>query len=217
MLFLLSTKQSIDKHKQDLDVLEQNYVDYFVAHSKSPRNSVFIPVLNHPSNAERLLKRLKPECIILTGGNNLNLKDPNGKKLDDLAFRRDTVETYLYKYAKQYKVPVLAICRGFQHINHIEGGNVELNLLGHSSQNHNVVYQNKTYKVNSYHKHGILKSQLASCFEPIVFDEKSDIIEGFVNRDSKVPVLALQWHPERPGADDVLFSILYEKFLSQFI
>ena len=64
--------------------------------------------------------------------------------------------------------------------------------------------------VNSFHDHGVRLSELAPGLT--VFATAEDgTLEGLVHDEELV--LAIQWHPERPGTDEVFGEILVRKFL----
>lgn len=215
MLFYITLKQTTSKHAIVGDTLEQTYLDYFATHANTPQGSVFMAVANHLENTKQLLKKYPPDCIIITGGNNIDIQATQNILLDDLAPRRDQVETMLYLYAKQHQVPVLAICRGFQLINLLEGGQLSAHLANHPpGQDHEVEYQQQVFTVNSYHSHGIFKPQLAPNLEAIALAKGTDLVEAYRGKNHPMPLLAVQWHPERLTTHDQLFSILYQAFLA---
>lgn len=216
MIVFVSMKQTIDKHQQGCDLLEQNYIDYLVNHPQTPKQSCFIPIVNHVDHFIQLKEIVRPDWVLFTGGNNLDPNDwGDAVVLDDLAKRRDQLESRLFAYAIKEKIPILAICRGFQHINLLMGGQVCWHLPHHPPKPHHVVYQGKPYEVNSYHGHGVHETELAQDLQPIVIDAQSDIIEAYQSRTNTPPILGIQWHPERPKTDPQLFTMLYSDFLKK--
>lgn len=214
MYFFITQKQTQDKHQQSCDTLEHNYLDYFKAHPYTPKQAVFIPISNHLDNANQLLKKLKPALILFTGGNNLNPKDLNlTAEMDDLALRRDSIERLLFTHAIKHNIPVLAICRGFQHVNVLAGGKITLFLKNHPTQPHFCLHEDEKFQVNSFHAHGVFLEDLADALKPIVIDEQQSIVEGYIDKTLPTTVLGMQWHPERADTDESLFSLLYKDFL----
>lgn len=212
MYIYFTMKETHDHHGQGCDTLEQAYIDFFKDNNLIDSNSIFLPIPNRLDNLSLQLKLCPPSLLIFTGGNNLKTTH-DGIVLDDLAPRRDKVEAHLYAFAKSNLVPVLGICRGFQHINVLEGGNMTFFLSDHKpGVNHKVLYQGKSYIINSYHNHGVYSSQLSKNLEPIVFDANSDLVEAFCGRSTRMPVLGVQWHPERPGNSELLFDTIFKKF-----
>ena len=68
-----------------------------------------LPVPNHPKTAAALLERVRPDGILLTGGN-----DP--ASCGGNAPERDETERYLLQQALEQKIPVYGFCRGMQSI-----------------------------------------------------------------------------------------------------
>ena len=216
MVIYFTQKMVRDNHNQACDSLEQNYLDYFLMHPLTPKNTVFIPVPNHLKHAKTLFDTIPPRLIIFTGGNNLNPKDlGQSLEIDDLAPARDEVERFLYQKAINQKIPLMGICRGFQHINVLSGGRVSFHLENHPpAQPHDVVYEAKTYRVNSYHNHGVMTYDVAHTLKPIVLPPNQQIVEAYISQ-TEPTILGLQWHPERPHTSETLFTLLYETFLKQ--
>ena len=72
---------------------------------------------------------------------------------------RDNYEKKLLKICIKRKIPILAVCRGFQLINSLYKGNLD-KLSGHVKTFHNLKINNsskfvkfKSLKVNSYHNY----------------------------------------------------------------
>ena len=91
-----------------------------------------------------------------------------------------------------------------QFINVYFGGKLTTSIKGHVVKSHDLELLDKRYQrfysagrieVNSYHKSGILKKDLADGLA--AWAVKDEIVEGFFHKD--YPILAMQWHPERPG------------------
>ena len=69
-----------------------------------------IPLNEHDVNNQKLLS-LKPQGIIISGGNNLYDFEKTKENLI-----RDRFELKMIKFAIRNKVPILGICKGFQLI-----------------------------------------------------------------------------------------------------
>ena len=70
-----------------------------------------------------------PACdgFVLTGGVDVhpsfyNASDDYANKPKAFEIERDFFEKKIYDYAQQHKLPLLAICRGMQLVNVLEGG-----------------------------------------------------------------------------------------------
>lgn len=141
------------------------------------------------------IKRIKPEIIILTGGNTVSssLYECNGKQ--EATYRRDRTEQHLLNYAMKYQIPVIGICRGFQMINVHFGGSLS-SCQNHIATRHKVrllMYETE-HEVNSYHGQAVFNENLAFDLQ-IVASVENDLIEAI--RHEQYPILGVQWHPER--------------------
>lgn len=141
---------------------------------------VFVP--NSVNILDRLISKIRPEGIILTGGN--DLMEYNGN-----APERDTVEKALIKYAENLNIPLLGICRGMQMILNYYGIMLE-RIEGHVDTNHNL----STGKiVNSYHNWGCTE-----CMEPleVISCSRDGCVEEVIHNTHR-KIRGIMWHPER--------------------
>ncbi|MCW3120217.1 MAG: hypothetical protein JWM28_4299 [Chitinophagaceae bacterium] len=128
---------------------------------------------------------------------------------------RDLFEKHLYEYALEYSLPVLAICRGLQLVNVLQGGTLKQDLgtlnethkaIEELDKEHSIdVYKDTllseivtvdTGKINSAHHQTIDKlgdDLMVNC----IADDGT--IEGAEWKDKKGKpfLLCVQWHPER--------------------
>ncbi len=131
---------------------------------------------------------------------------------------RDFFEASLYRFAKQRRLPVLAICRGLQLVNVLEGGGLQQD-LGEENSFHrkettldkehlirvvegsllHATSGNATGVVNSAHHQAIHPEEMAPSLMVNAWDEKGGVIEGIEYNDkvSNGFLLGVQWHPER--------------------
>jgi putative glutamine amidotransferase len=179
--------------------------------------------------------------FVLTGGIDINPKVYGGNenypnKPGEYQDQRDRFEKKIYRYARENKIPVLGICRGFQLVNVLEGGSL-IQDLGKYNMVHKkeaadkehevaVVRQSTLFEmihqplglVNSAHHQGIDDSVLAPTLKASAYsfdDEK--IIEAFEwkEKESQPFLLCVQWHPERmKGKEKNPFS---QKLREQFL
>lgn len=147
-------------------------------------------VPNSISNVKEFLDEMKPNAIILSGGENIG-ENPE----------RDLIESSLIEYGINNNLPILGVCRGMQILNHYFGGSIS------SSKNKNHVDTNHLIKtnqrlgsknnvqVNSFHDNIILKTDLSKNFEILAECESDQTIEAIVNKKSLL--VGVMWHPER--------------------
>jgi putative glutamine amidotransferase len=174
---------------------------------------VFVPnVLADPA---RYLRDINAKGLLLTGGENIGFLPPGGNGSP----ARDRTEYSMLGHAIKSGLPIFGTCRGLQFINAYFGGEVTPDL--HAVGNHvNTVHSVKlisdpsglfngikTIKTNSYHRQGVMKSGLAETLTAFAL-AGGDVVEGFAHHSA--PIVAVQWHPERPnpGASLVDHSLL---------
>lgn len=160
--------------------------------------------------------------ILLTGGTDVHPDAYDGdndypNKPDEWDEDRDQYEETVYKYAKVNKLPILAICRGLQLVNVIEGGTLIQDLgeknqahkkEGTEDKYHTVTVDSRTLlgdatgamsgEVNSAHHQAVDPEAVANTLV-VNATSKDDVIEGleFKDKTNKGFMVAVQWHPER--------------------
>lgn len=213
MIIFITLKVLRDQYGQMLDGLEKGYIEYFQKEKIFPPNAIFILVPNNLEQVEYLSQKLKPACIIFTGGNNVKTNDSLNLNIDDVFPERDAVESFLIDYADQNNIFKLAICRGLQFLNLYYGGNIQYFLKNHlTAKDHLCIYEKQEYWVNSYHNHGIYLNDLAINLKPIVFSKNDKTVEAVINSRKISPTLGVQWHPERKAFPVDLFKIIWAKY-----
>ncbi len=208
MIIFLTQRSIYDKHGSRCDMLETDYVNFFrTFFSPVSKNIVAIPVNNHPKNTKALLENILPDLIILTGGGNvIDVSCCNGQ---DISISRELTERILYTFASKKKIPVLAICRGMQFVNLQHGGALS-KIEGHIGP-HQVISNQTTYTVNSFHHFGIKTDNLAEGIDVAAICKESNVIEAYGSVSKRI--LGIQWHPEREGSDPMLLKNLCHKYL----
>lgn len=155
----------------------------------------WIPLPNIGTNIVNLTDHLGLTGLLLSGGNSI------GQMLE-----RDETETALLQWALKRNLPVMAVCRGLQMLQHFFGGKiVPIDKARHVRQRHMIKLQNGTEReVNSYHTLGVLSNMLSNKLVPLAICPLDNTIEAVCGRDT--PVCGMLWHPERepvPFAEDV--------------
>ena len=187
---------------------------------KHPITPILIP--NSLKRPVEFLRSIEVKGLLLTGGNDLGpLRGEIGLKPD--AMERDSTENQLLQWAVDEGVPVFGVCRGLQLINVYFNGGIERNLesLGcHVNVNHKVSIVSESMKsledlneiiTNSYHNNGVLLSGLSSELEVFAVAE-NDVVEGV--RHPNLPIIAVQWHPERKNPAYELDNNIFLEWLS---
>jgi putative glutamine amidotransferase len=144
-----------------------------------------VAVPNDPATVETLLAEFDPAGVILSGGGDLSSQGAD-------AADRDAVERRLVDWARHAGRPILAVCRGMQHLLTICGGEL-VAVTGHVGKPHPVQLVNGARReVNSFHNWGF--RALPAEFE-ILGTAPDDTIEAARHR--REPILCVMWHPER--------------------
>ncbi|RMT93759.1 hypothetical protein ALP39_200451 [Pseudomonas marginalis pv. marginalis] len=156
-----------------------------------------IPVPNGMSSVSGWFERQNVTGLILSGGNDLS----HLPAASNASPERDAVEACLLAKARELALPVLAVCRGMQMLNHFLGGDLTP-LVGHVNSVHaiNVAASAPLLaayrQVNSFHGWGIQPDGLAENLLAQAWADDGSI-EAFVHNE--LPWTAIMWHPERPS------------------
>ena len=166
--------------------------------------------------------KLGVQGLLLTGGDSLNFHLNERKPLVPFN-ERDRTELTLLDFAIKHRLPVFAVCRGFQLINQYFGGILmyDLNLLEkHVNVQHTVALNHAPWPsvkslqhatTNSYHNQGVCLKGLASDLSEFAMTSQG-VVEGLFH--PKLPIIAVQWHPERDNPADSLDRILLDEWLA---
>jgi putative glutamine amidotransferase len=142
-----------------------------------------LPVPNRMSTRSAFrawLSRIKPDCLLLSGGNDWGEFS-----------ERDRTEFWLLEWALTRKMRVLGICRGMQVMARFSGGRLA-RVDGHCGVPHRLL--GGTAVVNSFHRWAV-----RGC--PPGFRIVQTAPDGCPERmqHGKLPWTGVMWHPERPG------------------
>ncbi len=153
------------------------------------RSVLMLPVPNRPQDVGAMVAACLPSLIVLSGGNDIGS-----------APERDAAEAALLDGAQQSGVPVLAVCRGMQMVQHYLGGALTP-VTGHVRCEHPIQASAgqalPLLTVNSYHDWAIRQSGLAAGLRALYLHEDGTV-EAAVHASR--PWLGVMWHPERAGA-----------------
>lgn len=201
------------------------HVRLFPQYQRSIEKAGGIGIMLPLTTDKDVMKEMTELCdgFIFTGGQDL---DPYlyGEEEDDslsmstgYAPERDEFESSFYPIALESKKPLLAICRGFQIINVLHGGNIVQDLPETSNDPNFVlhpawseehgdfhkifikpetqledIYRRKEIDVNSFHHQGVDKIGSNLTVSGIAQD---GLVEAFDIDDLDFGV-GVQWHPE---------------------
>lgn len=161
--------------------------------------------------------------LILTGGEDLGPL-PGERPGDASPDGRDRTEMALLGGALRDGLPVFGVCRGMQLINACFGGTLtrDIRAVGqHVNVRHRVevvgfpgdrLGGSKQVETNSYHAQGVLLADLAPDLEVCAL-AAGGLVEAL--RHHTLPVLGVQWHPERDNPAAALDRVLLEDWLAR--
>lgn len=186
-----------------------------------PVTPVFIP--NALADPAEYLRQVGAKGLILTGGDDLG---PLPGETGDQAIpdQRDRTERSLLTAALDQEMAVLGVCRGLQVVNVYFGGGLQRQLAEsgqHVNKHHPVeIVEPPPWGdpgldqliTNSYHSQGVCLSQLASELKAFAV-ASGDVVEGLYH--PRLPVVAVQWHPERPNPASDQDRALLEHWIAQ--
>lgn len=218
MITLISQRVIKTKHGK-VDALEYPYQEYFDGYGMN-----LVPIPNNLKNLDFYFG-LPVKRIILTGGGDVH---PNlyGEKEGEGNYseERDETEKKLLDFAAKNKIPVLGICRGMQFLNvYFRGKLIKVENISkekHVDNDHKIRIVDerlrdligKKIEVNSYHGYGLGEKEFST--ELKIFAESNQgIIEGFYH--PSLPIVGMQWHPERKSPDEKSNDKLMKAFLNK--
>ena len=213
MNIAITTRRVADPiHHEQRDLVSSDWTHFLYDCFSS--SSLVIPVVNYPSKVEYMAESIGFDAIILSNGNDLG-ECPE----------RDETEFRLVTWAINKSIPVLGACRGFQFLNHFFNGSLHSSIADVSTENHagcthkvNLlnssfcqIAQSDHLMVNSYHDMGITVDALSSELVPFACTE-NNVVEGFFH--PSLPIIGIQWHPERPSPSAQFDALLIKHFFS---
>ena len=187
----------IESYNEKRDAVDQKLTDLLYSCG-------FIPLMvpNNPQYVDLFLKELKPDGVVLSGGN--DLVKYGGKSLE-----RDTVEKALLNFAIEKNLPLLGICRGMQFIQDYFG--VPLRKIeNHVRTHHDLEINGKVYRANSYHTFG---TDASASDLKILARAEDGIVEAIQHKD--LPIMGIMWHPERNSPVSFTDKELIAKHLTE--
>ena len=215
----------------------KNYWNWFTANDLE--DDIELMELNFEENNTEDI--YKCDGFVLTGGVDVHPSFYNGEKKynnspGSFEPERDVFEEKIYRYSQLNNLPVLAICRGMQLINVLQGGKLIQDLDNGNARHkkeeldkeHTIITEGNSLlhqiagsfsgKVNSAHHQAIDPDAIGENLVVNAYEDDEKIIEGleFNDKTNKAFMLCVQWHPERmKGKEENPFSEnLKKQFLS---
>lgn len=156
-----------------------------------------VPVNNIPDKIQVFLEQIKPDGMILTGGNDLSKYGGNAPE-------RDETEKKMIEYSVKNDVPLYGFCRGMQMIADYFGAElakVERHVAVRHQLEGNAPWNGRT--VNSFHNMAV-----KAAADDLIIEARSEdgVIEAVRVRDKRI--YGTMWHPERERPyekDDIQF------------
>ena len=164
----------------------------------------------------------KCDGFVLTGGVDVHPSFYNGKaEYINSPTRhlpsRDHFEKKIYQYSQTHQLPLLAICRGMQLVNVLQGGKLiqdldngnERHRKEEADKEHQIIAGKNTLlhkiagslsgQVNSAHHQAIDPDAIGENLFVNAYADDEKIIEGleFKDKTNKAFMVCVQWHPER--------------------
>jgi gamma-glutamyl-gamma-aminobutyrate hydrolase PuuD len=211
-----------DAYRDPRDAISQDWIRLLQDEGLDP---VLVP--NVLSDPIAFVRNAGVKALILSNGEDVHPVTRGAEvtaACGDLA--RDQTESKLLSWCLENDVPVLAVCRGFQLVNVLQGGalvgdiNQEIpGNVGHVATVHNVdivapivpgLVVPACELVNSFHNQGITMKTLADSLHAFALSGDG-VVEGFYMKEK--PLLGIQWHPERDGPDTFCQRSLPVQFL----
>jgi gamma-glutamyl-gamma-aminobutyrate hydrolase PuuD len=199
--FIAVTMDAGYANNRDHDYLNREYTNFIT-------DLGYIPLLiPNTETATEILGNIEVKGIIFSGGGDIGIEYPSIIKdqSEDISQVRDDQESAVLNYALENKIPLFGICRGMQLINVKFGGDLISDLSSISPECVNAHYKNEhdliilkdnaKIRINSFHHQGFTEAMPAPEFEILAISPSDGVVEAF--RHNSLPILAVQWHPER--------------------
>lgn len=211
------------EHCEVRDAISHDFISMLGAHDLA----VYL-LPNVVRSVETYMSDVLPDAVILSGGNDIGPLfdgDVRGSSVNEV---RDECERAALEYAVANKIPVLGVCRGMQMINAFFGGSIVRNFsfLGEDARSHAGVHHCISLRcpafiswagvdevdTNSFHTQGVSASTLSP--ELVIAALSGQVVEAVVHK--QLPIVGVQWHPEREGSCVQIDRGLFESMKTGF-
>jgi putative glutamine amidotransferase len=229
LLVGVSTRYDWD---QEFFYLRQTYADAILGAGGAP---LYIPLLPDPEYLEAVVHRL--DGVVLAGSNSdvdpLRYGANPHARLGPVVPRRDETDLELLRLTEIHRVPLLAICYGFQALNVYRGGTLIQDIpsqvegaVQHMQQGYYVRHAHAisiaedtlleelaggtSTVVNSHHHQAV--ERLGRDLTPVAW-APDGIVEAVVDEGSEQWIFGVQWHPEVGWSEDPLSQAVFGAFM----
>ncbi len=218
MLCAISVRREKNKHGDTIDVLEQAYLHYFES------KGLKLLIIPNEGDVDYYFEHFPIERVILSGGNDVDPQMYGEIRTEGMSIapERDKTEKRMIELALQKNIPILGICRGMEFLNVYFGGKLITlkNVFGegahlpgkghslHILENQEIL--GKEVMVNSFHNQGLTEKELSPQLQVFVATDEG-IVEGFYH--ASLPIVGVQWHPERKSPDEEFNEKLIRAFV----
>ncbi|MBI4722588.1 MAG: gamma-glutamyl-gamma-aminobutyrate hydrolase family protein [Candidatus Stahlbacteria bacterium] len=187
---------------------------------------ILIPCLEVQESIEQLSQKI--DGLLLSGGGDIDPARYNESphpKTKDINPQRDSLELILTKLVLKRGIPVLAICRGMQILNIVEGGTLNQHINGHyqtesrPTPTHEIEIKTGTLlfkiigqeriRVNSFH-HQLVRDVATGYRVSAV--AKDGVIEAMESETHHF-ILGVQFHTEHLWQANPLFKNIFLSFV----
>lgn len=178
---IIAISQRMDEVKEYgemRDALDEKWSELFAS-----LDAALVPVPNFPQALPAILGRLKPDGVVLSGGN-------TPVKYGGTAGKRDQTDEALIDYAIRQGISLLGVCRGMQSVALYFGSTLKA-VEGHVATRHQV-YGDISREVNSYH--GFAIDTLGDGLAAVAIGQDG-VVEAIAHK--AYPIYGIMWHPER--------------------
>lgn len=183
--------RNINEYRNSIDI---RLVDWVISLGFQP----FLIPNHYNFNPDDYLKIIKPDALILSGGNDLGEFD-----------FRDDVENKLINFFLDKNKKIYGICRGMQMIGNFFKIKLKKN-IDHLKTFHQVEgFFN--FKVNSFHAYELVK--IPKNFKLLAKCKKTCAIEAIISNNNLI--LGTMWHPERPKENKEFNNFFKDFILNQ--
>lgn len=205
MKFIAVTQRvdKVNEYSEIRDGLDERWIEFLLECNIIP---IIIP--NNLQVTKMILKKLKIDGILLTGGD-------SEIKYGGAFLQRDQVDEFLIEYSIKKQKPILGVCRGMQSILSYFNEKLE-KVSNHIGVEHylcNPYNKEKLRKVNSYHAFSIKYNNKLNENWKINYISEDFTVEGIQHK--KFEIYGMMWHPERNKVFEIedidIFKSIYEE------